>query len=111
MLAVIALALAPVLALLLFASWPMAAITAICAGLAASSATAIQLWFRVVAKRSMFRRRQTASRAATLSEAFSSILWAGTGALWAAGMALAVLPALLALGVLGLARLIAPKSA
>ncbi|MBE7732358.1 permease [Devosia faecipullorum] len=108
-LAIIALALAPVLVLLLFASWSMALITAICAGLAASSATAIQLWFRVVAKRSMFRRRQTASRAATLSEAFSSILWAGTGALWAAGSPLAILPAALALGVLGFARLVAPR--
>lgn len=109
--AIIALALAPILALLLFASWPMALITAICAGLAASSATAIQLWFRVVAKRSMFRRRQTASRAATLSEAFSSILWAMTGALWAAGTPLALLPAALALGILGFARLVAPRPA
>ena len=110
-LAVIAIVLAPLLLLLAFAAWPMAFITALCALLAAAASTAIQLWFRVTAKRSMFRRRQVASRAATLSEAFSSILWAATGALWAAGSILAVGPAILALGVLGLARTIAPWKA
>ncbi|MCS6759753.1 MAG: hypothetical protein MO852_13000 [Candidatus Devosia euplotis] len=80
--------LAIVLALLLLmatASPQMALITAICAALSFGSATAIQLWFRVAAKRTMFRRRQLASRAATLSEAFASIMWAGTGALLAVG--------------------------
>jgi ABC-2 type transport system permease protein len=110
-LAVIAVVLAPLLVLLAIAAWPMALVTAICAGIAAAASTAIQLWFRVTAKRSMFRRRQVASRAATLSEAFSSILWAATGALWAAGSILAIGPAVLALGVLGLARLIAPRQA
>ena len=46
-----------------------------------ASATAIQLWFRVQAKRSQFRRRQTSSRLATFAEAFSSIGWAATAAL------------------------------
>jgi ABC-2 type transport system permease protein len=50
----------------------------------ASSATAIQFWFRAQARRSQFRRRHTSSRIATLSEAFVSVLWAG-----AAGAALA----------------------
>ena len=50
-------------------------------GIAAMSATAIQLWFRVQAKRSQFRRRQTSSRIATFAEAFSSIGWAATSAL------------------------------
>jgi ABC-2 type transport system permease protein len=45
------------------------------------SATAIQLWFRVQAKRSQFRRRQTSSRFATFAEAFSSIGWAATAVL------------------------------
>ena len=45
------------------------------------SATAIQLWFRVQARRSQFRRRQTSSRLATFAEAFSSIGWAATAAL------------------------------
>ena len=90
----------------------MALITAICAALSAGSATAIQLWFRVVAKRSMFRRRQVASRAATLSEAFASIMWAGTGALLAGGGAwLAIAPALVAVLVLLVARLISPRRA
>tara|TARA_R110002124_G_scaffold114535_47_gene269715 strand:- start:13190 stop:14722 length:1533 start_codon:yes stop_codon:yes gene_type:complete len=106
---VIAIALAPLLLLMALASPQMALITAICATCSAGSATAIQLWFRVVAKRSLFRRRQVASRAATLSEAFASIMWAGSGALLAASSWLAILPALMAILVLGVARLISPK--
>ncbi len=109
-LTVIAIVLLPILIAMAFASPGMAMVTAICATLAASASTAIQLWFRVVAKRSMFRRRQVASRAATLCEAFSSIMWAGTGALWAFGTWLAILPAVIAVLVLGLAKLISPKS-
>ncbi len=108
-LVIIALVLAPLLLLLALSSVQMALVTAACAALAAGSATAIQLWFRVAAKRSMFRRRQVASRAATLTEAFASILWAGTGAIWASGSWLAVGTTILALGVLGLARLLAPR--
>ncbi|KKB85967.1 permease [Devosia limi DSM 17137] len=108
-LVIIAAVLAPLLVLIALSSVQMAAITAICAALSAGSATAIQLWFRVVARRSMFRRRQVASRAATLSEAFASIMWAGTGALWAAGSWLALAPALAAVLVLLLARLISPR--
>ena len=110
-LTVIALVLTPLLLLLAFASPYMAMITAICAALSAGSATAIQLWFRVVAKRSMFRRRQVASRAATLSEAFSSIMWAGTGALLAASSWLALVPAFIAISVLFFARLLSPRRA
>ncbi|SMQ70260.1 ABC-2 type transport system permease protein [Devosia lucknowensis] len=109
-LAVIVAVLTPLLILVAVASWPMALICAACALAAAAASTAIQLWFRVVAKRSMFRRRQVASRAATLCEAFSSILWAATGALWAAGSILAIGPAMLALCILGSARLIAPRN-
>jgi ABC-2 type transport system permease protein len=58
-----------------------AMITAAGVAIAAASATAIQLWFRVQAKRSQFRRRQTSSRIATFAEAFSSIGWAATSAL------------------------------
>ncbi|KRA40189.1 hypothetical protein [Devosia sp. Root635] len=108
-LVVIAAVLAPLLALMAISSPRMALVTAICAALSAGSATAIQLWFRVVAKRSMFRRRQVASRAATLSEAFASIMWAGTGALLAAGSWLAMGPAVVAILVVGLARLISPR--
>ena len=108
-LVIIAMILAPLLLLMAVTSIRMALITAACAALSAGSATAIQLWFRVVAKRSMFRRRQVASRAATLSEAFASIMWAGTGALWAGGSWLAIGPAVIAVLVLAFAKLISPR--
>lgn len=111
-LASIAVILAPLLVLIAFGSLLMAAITALCAALSAGSATAIQLWFRVPMRRTMFRRRQVASRAATISEAFASIMWAGVAALLAGGGWFAwasVVPALLAIAVLVLAWLISPK--
>jgi ABC-2 type transport system permease protein len=77
---------------------------------AAGSATAIQLWFRAQAKRSQFRRRQTSSRMATFAEAFASISWAGTAALAAAGMWLAVMPAAFAIAVMMGARWMSPKN-
>jgi len=72
---------APLVLALLFASALQAAVTASGVIVAAASATAIQLWFRVQARRSQFRRRQTSSRLATFAEAFSSIGWAATAAL------------------------------
>lgn len=108
-LVVIAAVLAPLLLLMAITSPTMALVTAFCAGLSAGSATAIQLWFRMPAKRSMFRRRQVASRAATLCEAFASIMWAGTGAILVAGSWLAIGPAVVALLVLGLAKLLSPR--
>jgi ABC-2 type transport system permease protein len=72
---------APLVAALLLASPLQAAVTATGVIIAAASATAIQLWFRVQARRSQFRRRQTSSRLATFAEAFSSIGWAATAAL------------------------------
>jgi len=77
----IAVIFAPLITALAFASPPQAAVTALGVIVAAASATAIQLWFRVQARRSQFRRRQTSSRFATFAEAFSSIGWAATGAL------------------------------
>jgi ABC-2 type transport system permease protein len=68
--------------------------------LATSSATAIQLCFRVQARRSQFRRRQTSSRVATFAEAFSSISWAATSALAAAGSWGAIGPGVIAAGIL-----------
>jgi ABC-2 type transport system permease protein len=88
-----------------------ALVTALCIAAAAASATAIQLWFRTQARRSHFRRRQTSSRVATFAEAFSSIAWAGAGALGAAGTWLALLPGVCALGVVIFARLISPARA
>ena len=72
---------APFVIALMFASARQAAVTALGVAVAAASATAIQLWFRVQAKRSQFRRRQTSSRLATFAEAFSSIGWAATTAM------------------------------
>jgi ABC-2 type transport system permease protein len=76
---------------------------------AAASATQIQLWFRSQAKRSHFRRRQVSSRVATFAEAFSSITWAATAALAAAGTWLAAVTAVIAIGTLLGTRLISPR--
>ncbi|MBR1156826.1 permease [Bradyrhizobium sp. JYMT SZCCT0428] len=72
---------APLVAALALASPLQAAVTAIFVVIATVSAAAIQLWFRVQAKRSQFRRRQTSSRIATFAEAFCSIGWAATAIL------------------------------
>jgi ABC-2 type transport system permease protein len=77
--------------------------------LASAAATQIQLWFRTQAKRSHFRRRQISSRMATFAEAISSITWAATAALAAAGTWLAVVTSAVAIGVLLGARVIAPR--
>jgi ABC-2 type transport system permease protein len=72
---------APLIAALLFASPLQAFVSATGVAAAALSSTAIQLWFRVQARRSQFRRRQNSSKLATLAEAFCSIGWAATSAL------------------------------
>jgi ABC-2 type transport system permease protein len=77
----------------------------------AASAATIQLWFRAQAKRSQFRRRHTSSRIATFSEAFSSIAWAATGAVAAAGSWFAGILALFAIALLGCVRLLSPARA
>jgi len=91
------------------ASWDLVWVTAIFVAISASSATAIQLWFRVPMRRAMFRRRQVASRAATISEALSSIMWAGCAVLAVGEEWLALLPGFLALVVLIVAWAISPK--
>lgn len=107
-LVVVAVILLPLLALLALNSWPMALATGVCATFSAAAATAIQVWFRVPMRRVMFRRRQVASRAATIAEAFSSITWAGTGALSAVGSWTAAIAAIVAVIVLGIARSVSP---
>jgi ABC-2 type transport system permease protein len=76
---------------------------------ASASATQIQLWFRTQAKRSHFRRRQISSRMATFAEAISSITWAATAALAAAGTWLALVTGAIAVGTLVGTRLISPR--
>lgn len=107
----IALVFAPFIAALALASLFIALVSAAGIAIAAASATAIQFAFRLQAKRSHFRRRQTSSRIATFAEAFSSIGWAATGALAAMGTWLAAIPGALAIAVLAGARLLSPARA
>jgi len=109
-LGVVALVFAPlVFAIAMMSSW-----AGLVAGLgvlsAAGAATLIQLCFRVQARRSQFRRRQTSSRMATFAEAFSSIAWAATAALAAAGVWHALLPAVIAFAILAGARLVSARA-
>jgi ABC-2 type transport system permease protein len=100
---------APLVIALLFASPLQAAVTACGVITAAGSATAIQLWFRVQAKRSQFRRRQTSSRLATFSEAVSSIGWAATAALALAIPVAAVVSGLMTAAILAATWKISPR--
>ncbi len=106
----IAVVVAPILLLIAIFDLYLALVAAGGITVAAISATVIQLWFRSQAKRSNFRRRQTSSKVATLAEAFSSIMWAATTGLFAAGMWLLVpVTVLLALGTLWIARGFRPR--
>lgn len=107
-LAVIIVLALPLTALLCLGSVWAAACALACIVAASTAAISIQMWFRSAAKRSQFRRRQTASRAATFSEAFSSIFWAVTAGFAAAGSWFALLFAALALATLVAARAVAP---
>jgi ABC-2 type transport system permease protein len=100
---------APLVAALTFASPPQAGVTALGVMIAAASATAIQLWFRVQARRSQFRRRQTSSRLATFSEAFSSIGWAATAALALAVPLVALITGLMTAGIIAATWKISPR--
>jgi ABC-2 type transport system permease protein len=91
---------APLLVALILASPLQAAVTASGVIIAAASATAIQLWFRVQARRSQFRRRQTSSRLATFAEAFSSIGWAATAALALSMPVIALVTGVMTAGIL-----------
>jgi ABC-2 type transport system permease protein len=100
---------APLTLALAFASPLQAVVTAVGIALAAVSATAIQLWFRVQARRSQFRRRQTSSRLATFAEAFSSIGWAATAALALSVPIAALVGGLMTTGVLAATWKISPR--
>jgi ABC-2 type transport system permease protein len=102
---------APLVLALLFASPLQAAVTALGIIIAAISATAIQLWFRVQARRSQFRRRQTSSRLATFAEAFCSIGWAATAGLALAIPLTALISGLLTAGILAATWKISPRRA
>jgi ABC-2 type transport system permease protein len=76
--------------------------------IAAGSATAIQYWFRTQERRSVFRRRQTSSRVATITEALSSTGWAATGAMAVSGTWFFVFPGIVVLGIVLGAWMISP---
>jgi ABC-2 type transport system permease protein len=105
----VALVFAPFIIAMIFASPRDALAAAGGIAVSAASATLIQLWFRTQARRKHFRRRQTSSRLATFAEAFSSISWAGTFGLAAAGHWQAAITALIAIGILAGTRALAPK--
>lgn len=105
----IALVVAPFVIALAFASALQAVVTVLGVTIATISAAAIQLWFRVQAKRSQFRRRQTSSRVATFAEAFCSIGWAATSALALAMPIAAVITGAMTLMVLATTWKISPR--
>ena len=105
----IAVIFAPLIVALVFASPLQAAVTALGVTVAAASASAIQIWFRVQARRSQFRRRQTSSRLATFAEAFSSIGWAATAALALAWPVVALVTGLMTGALLAATWKISPK--
>ncbi len=99
----------PLIAALALVSLHMASIAALATIVAAASATSIQLWFRVQAKRSQFRRRQTSSRIATFAEAFSSIGWAATAVLTLLVPVAGAISGLLTVGIVALAWKLSPS--
>jgi ABC-2 type transport system permease protein len=100
---------APLIAALAFASGTQAIVTALGVIVATVSAAAIQLWFRVQAKRSQFRRRQTSSRLATFAEAFCSIGWAATAALAISIPVAAVITGVMTAAILAATWKISPR--
>jgi ABC-2 type transport system permease protein len=100
---------APLVMALVLAAPLQAAVTACGIMIGAACATAIQLWFRVQAKRSQFRRRQTSSRLATFAEAFSSIGWAGTSVLALSVPSAAVISALMTTAIVAVTWKLSPR--
>jgi ABC-2 type transport system permease protein len=100
---------APLIAALALAAPLEAVVTAAGVIIGAACATAIQLWFRVQAKRSQFRRRQTSSRLATIAEAFSSIGWAATAALVLAIPAAAIVTGLMTIAIVAATWKLSPR--
>ncbi len=107
----IAVPLAPFVLALAVASPFVAVVTLLGIGLATAGASAVQYLIRVKGSRSNFRRRQTASRLATIMEALVSISVAAAGGLAAAGSWIALAPLAFAAGIILLARALAPTPA
>ena len=105
----IAVIFSPLVGALALASPYQAAISAGAIIVSAAAATAIQLWFRVQARRSQFRRRQTSSRLATFAEAFSSIGWAASAALLLALPLAGLISGLITAGLVAITWKLSPK--
>jgi ABC-2 type transport system permease protein len=105
---VIAIGAAPFVVGMALLSSASATATAFAIAASSISAVIIQLWFKSTARRSQFRRRQTATKIATFSEAFSSVFWAGAAGFAAAGSWIALAFVLLAIATLWLTWLIKP---
>ncbi|MCL2715975.1 MAG: permease [Alphaproteobacteria bacterium] len=101
----------PLIAALALTSLAQALLTLIAILAAAACATAIQFWFRVQARRSQFRRRQTSSRLATVAEALSSIGWAASAALALVSPASGIVTALCTLAVVAGTWKLSPRRA
>ena len=106
----VALFVLPIIILMALHSLYAALVAAVAVALSCASATAIQLWFRAQAKRSLFRYRQTTSRLAALTEAGATIAWAGTAGLTVWGSLAAIVPAGLAILVLFIAYALSPRA-
>jgi len=104
----IAIVFAPFIMALIVLSPYAAFVSFVGIAIVATSATSIQFWFRAQAKRNRMRRRQSSSRMASFSEALSSIAWAGTGGMAAGGTRYAVIPGIIALGIVAGAWMISP---
>ena len=105
----IALVFAPLVGMMAFGEVYAAVVCGLGILAAAAASTMIQLCFRVQARRSQFRRRQTSSRIATFAEAFSSIAWAATAALAAAQTWAALGAGAVALGLLAAIWVVSPS--
>ncbi|MFT3732207.1 MAG: permease [Hyphomicrobium sp.] len=106
---IIACVAAPFVVGMAFLSYSGALATASAVAAASISAVVIQLWFKSTARRTQFRRRQTATKIATFSEAFSSVFWAAAAGLAAATSWFALAFVLAALTTLWLTWLIKPQ--
>ena len=107
----VGLTLAPLIAVFAVVAPFHASIAALGVVLAAGSTIRIQLWFRVQARRSHFRRRHSSSRLATFAEAMTSFSWAAAAGLAATPSWFAMLSVVIVLVILGGARSVSPRAA
>jgi len=103
------LALLPLLAIFAVLSPYHAMVAMAGAALSGLSTIRIQLWFRIQAQRSHFRKRHTSSRLATFAEAMVSFSWAAAAGLAAAQSWFAIASVGIVLLILAGTRALAPR--